>query len=61
MDTLIAYLAAGVTAAAVALFVFLLFPKRAAATETDEVVEVHPTVGVVQQSTLGRRDRKSVV
>lgn len=54
MDTLIAYLAIGVTVAAAGLFVFFLFPKRTAAAETDDVVEVHAAAGVVQQSSLGR-------
>lgn len=45
------YIVIGVTALAVGAFVFLLFPGRRPAPEP--MGEVHPTLGVVQQSSIG--------
>lgn len=47
---LVAYIAIGVTALAIGLFVFVLFPRRRPATEPPG--EVHPTLGRVQQSSF---------
>lgn len=51
ISTVLVYVLIGVTAVAFGLFVFLLFPERRPA--TDPEVEVHPTLGPVQQGSLG--------
>lgn len=48
---LVAYIAIAVTALAIGLFVFMLFPRRRPAVEPPG--EVHPTLGRVQQSSFG--------
>ena len=48
---LLAYAGIALTALGLGVFVFVLFPGRRVAEET--VVEIHPTLGPVQRSTLG--------
>jgi len=51
IGTVLVYVLIGVTALAFGLFVFLLFPERRPA--TDPAVEEHPTLGPVQQGSIG--------
>lgn len=51
ISTTLVYIAIGVTALAIGAFVFLVFPRKKTAPEV--VGEVHPTLGLVQQSSIG--------
>lgn len=51
LTTVLIYVLIGVTAIAFGIFVFLLFPERQPA--TDPAVEEHPTLGPVQQGSIG--------
>jgi tight adherence protein C len=51
VSTFIAYAAVAVTAVGVGAFVFVLFPGKKPAPEP--VGEMHPTLGIVQQSSIG--------
>ncbi len=51
VSTILVYVAVGVTALALGVVVFLMFPGRKPTSEA--VGEVHPTLGLVQQSSIG--------
>ena len=51
ISTTLVYIAIGVTALAIGAFVFLVFPRKKTVPEV--VGEVHPTLGLVQQSSIG--------